>query len=410
MQKEVFRTKTKVSAVISAIVITGLFGGLFVFCIKDNPRSIETWTLGFPLFAVGLLFSVICLLEAFRSYLLYGEEGIEYCNGFSKPKRISLNELQFVDTNDHYIFVYYQRPGFIKPKYFRISIYINDIKAFYDWILEKADNPNFDRQVEKYNAEVDDFKYNRYDNLTEDEQAALLRRAWLTTKILWYAAILIGATCITSLFFIKKIPFPLFRISLIACLVFPLLLFIAMKISKGLIRFNTANISLYPSLLPAFSIISAINLILLYINMDSVIGSMNILYSITAVDAILLILYIICADSEELKGNGKTWGKIVNIVSLLVLFTLFSAGAVFSYNKEFDCSTPEIIETKVIDHKVSHGKHTSYYLTVSPWIDGETKKVSVSSKAYKKCEIGGTAYIHLYNGALGIHWYYVSKE
>ncbi len=412
MQKEVFKTKSKVTAVIVAIAITGIFGWLFGLFMKENPRSIETWAIGLPLFTLGLTLSVFCLLEAFRSYLLYGEEGIEYCNGFSKPKRISLDELQSVNTNDYYIFVYYQKPGFIKPKSFRISISINNISVFYEWILGKTENPILNKQIENFNEEIEDFRYNRYDNLSEDEQEALLRRARIVTKILWYAALLTGVTCIASLFFINKLPFPLFRISLIACLASPLVLFAVMKISKGLIRFNTANISIYPSVFSAFSIISSVMLILLLLFVDEVIGSMKILYWTAAVDAVLLIIYMFCADSEELKGSGKLLGKISTVIACLILFTMFSVGAVFSFNKEFDTSTPEIIATKVLDHKVSHGKSTSYYLTVSPWIDGKTesKKISVSNKAYKECVVGGTAYIHLYNGALGINWYYVSRK
>lgn len=412
MQKEVVKTRSKVLNIICALVITGVFGIMSGFFIKDNPQSIKTLALGLLLFAFGLALSVIWVAATFRSYLLYGEDGIEYCNGFSKPKRISLDELQSVNTNDYYIFVYYQKPGFIKPKSFRISISINNISAFYEWILGKTENPILNQQIENVNEEIEDFRYNRYDNLTEDEQVILLRRASLTVKILWYAALLTGATCIASLFFINKIPFPLFRISLIACLAFPLLLFAVMKISKGLIRFNTANITIYPSVISVFSIISAVMLILFMIYIDDFIGSMNILYWIAAVDIALFILYMLCADSEELKGSGKPLGKITNILALLILFTFFSTGAVFCCNKEFDSSAPEIIETKVIDHKVSHGKHTSYYLTVSPWIDGKTesKKISVSSKAYRECQVGGTAYIHLYNGALGINWYYVSKK
>ena len=73
---------------------------------------------------------------------------------------------------------------------------------------------------------------------------------------------------------------------------------------------------------------------------------------------------------------------------------------------------PGSTSTKVLDHDVHHGKSTSYYLTVSPWIDGKTesKKISVSSKAYRECQIGETAHIHLHNGALGINWYYVSRK
>ena len=412
MQKEVCKTKSKVTAVIVAIAITGIFGWSFGLCMKENPRSIETWAFAFPLFAVVLLFSVIWLFSIFRSYLLYGEEGIEYCNGFSKPKRISLDELQAVNANNYYIFVYYRKPGFIKPKSFKISIDINNISAFYEWILGKTENPILNKEIENFNEEIEDFRYNRYDNLSEDEQKVLLRRARIVTKILWYAAILLGVTCIASLFFINKLPLPLFRISLIACLAFPLVLFAVMKISKGLIRLNTANISIYPSVLSAFSIISSVMLILLLLFVDEVIGSMKILYWTAAVDAVLLIIYMFCADSEELKGSGKLLGKSSTVIACLILFTMFSVGAVFSFNKEFDTSTPDIIETKVIDHKVSHGKHTSYYLTVSPWIDGksESKKISVSSKAYRECQVGGTAYIHLYNGALGINWYYVSRK
>ena len=412
MQKEVVKTRSKVLNIICALVITGVFGIMSGLFIKDNPQSIKTLALGLLLFAFGLALSVIWVAATFRAYLLYGEEGIEYCNGFSKPKRISLDELQSVNTNDYYIFVYYKKPDFIKPKSVRISIDINNIDAFYEWILGKTENPILNKQIENFNEEIEDFRYNRYDNLSEDEQKALLRRARIVTKILWYAAILLGVICIASLFFINKLPFPLFRISLIACLAFPLVLFAVMKISKGLIRFITANISIYPSVLSAFSIISSVMFILLILFEDEVIGSMKILYWTAAVDAVLLIIYMFCADSEELKGSGKLLGKISTVIACLILFTMFSVGAVFSINKEFDTSTPEIVATKVLDHDVHHGKSTSYYLTVSPWIDDKTesKKISVSSKAYRECQVGGTAYIHLYNGALGINWYYVSRK
>ena len=91
------------------------------------------------------------------------------------------------------------------------------------------------------------------------------------------------------------------------------------------------------------------------------------------------------------------------------LFNMFLYGFGFSVcaNIMFDKSKPALFEVTVINQRVSKGKHTDYYLKVSPWIDGKTnqKEISVGSRLYAEVDPGDTVKIKLYKGFFGVPWF-----
>jgi hypothetical protein len=112
----------------------------------------------------------------------------------------------------------------------------------------------------------------------------------------------------------------------------------------------------------------------------------------------LLILY--CA---------KDIRKMIGTALLLVIFcAVYGYATVISLNGILDQSPPTIYKASVIKKRISSGKHTSYYLRLSPWgpVKGE-EEVDVGKAVYEKHPVGTGVEVIAKNGRLGIPWFLV---
>ncbi len=91
----------------------------------------------------------------------------------------------------------------------------------------------------------------------------------------------------------------------------------------------------------------------------------------------------------------------------LVLFTIgYPAGLLLIVNERFDNSRGEKHRVVVMDKRISKGKTTERYVTVSaggPWT--ETHELKVHRRAYEESETGKEMCLQIYHGSLGMEWW-----
>jgi hypothetical protein len=106
-------------------------------------------------------------------------------------------------------------------------------------------------------------------------------------------------------------------------------------------------------------------------------------------------------------ADSQRKASTVAITSLVLLAQ--SYGLVVFLNCQLDRSVPVIHRTVVESRRISRGRrHTSYYLTVSPWIDGGySEEVTVPSSTYGWHLEGSTVLIGVRTGSLSMPWYFV---
>jgi hypothetical protein len=100
--------------------------------------------------------------------------------------------------------------------------------------------------------------------------------------------------------------------------------------------------------------------------------------------------------------------KVGSLIAVSLFCLAHSYGLVVYFNCAFDHSKPLVYRAVVQSREISHGKHTSYYLTVSPWL-GEpgTKKIDVGSMTYGQHPEGSQVLIGVRPGTLAIQWFLV---
>lgn len=92
----------------------------------------------------------------------------------------------------------------------------------------------------------------------------------------------------------------------------------------------------------------------------------------------------------------------------LFLGATFGYGASIGLNGILDRGIPKTYRAAVKGKRVSHGKHTSYYLALSPWGPRtETKDVDVSSRLHDAARVGDSVDVLVQPGALGIPWFFL---
>ncbi len=117
---------------------------------------------------------------------------------------------------------------------------------------------------------------------------------------------------------------------------------------------------------------------------------------------ILIGFLLVCSAADGSRKRST-------LVLLCIFFAAESYGLTLFLNCQFDHSVPVIHRTSVVARRISRGrKHTSYYLTVSPWIDGRySEEISVPSSTYGWHEEGSTVLIGVRQGSLEMPWFFV---
>jgi hypothetical protein len=105
----------------------------------------------------------------------------------------------------------------------------------------------------------------------------------------------------------------------------------------------------------------------------------------------------------DIKPNKKP-----AMMLLMMLFTgAYFGGGLAIANALFDKSQPKYFETMVVGKRATTGRHSSYYLKVTPWGPmGEDNEISVNRSFYDSVSENQSIGIGLADGALKMPWFW----
>jgi hypothetical protein len=111
-------------------------------------------------------------------------------------------------------------------------------------------------------------------------------------------------------------------------------------------------------------------------------------------------------------GINRTVESVIGQAAvMLVTAMIFSFGSITQINCVFDKSPLQIYHAGVLGHHVTHGRHTSYYLYLTPWGPcHEQKEISVTGKMYANTNVGDTLNVDFKQGLLNIPWFEITKN
>lgn len=94
------------------------------------------------------------------------------------------------------------------------------------------------------------------------------------------------------------------------------------------------------------------------------------------------------------------------ILALIIFAGLYSAGLVAMANTISDHAPAKTYSADVLRKRISRGRSTSYYMTLSPWgpVDSPDE-LSVSSKIFHSFKVGDQVCLNLHPGSLHAPWY-----
>jgi hypothetical protein len=106
-------------------------------------------------------------------------------------------------------------------------------------------------------------------------------------------------------------------------------------------------------------------------------------------------------------GVAGPWQMII-VIGLIG--AALGYGAPGMIDTRFDAAQPQQFRATVSSMHVSHGKSTSYYLSLTPWGPRtEPSDVSVSSSLYNQVNPGDQVCVALHGGALAVPWFTVAQ-
>ena len=175
-----------------------------------------------------------------------------------------------------------------------------------------------------------------------------------------------------------------------------------LKYFKGLIRIDQRNNSAYPTIFWAFLAPSCGLLLRGLIDFEVFDNANSWLPA-----GVIALLYLINLFAGKTKKQMN--GSYLSIILVGLLMFGYGFGLVRIMNCRLDKSNEIRYQARVVKKRVSSGKHTTYYLELSPWGTlKENGEVAVGKKFYNSTNENDTVVVHFKKGEFDIPWYYIS--
>lgn len=115
---------------------------------------------------------------------------------------------------------------------------------------------------------------------------------------------------------------------------------------------------------------------------------------------VLALLFVLLLRPSKARKSNLWTGIFFCLV--------YSIGAIGMINCAFDGSKPTEYKTRVLDHYITTGRSTTYYLKIDAWgPKKESEDESVPKSVYNQVKKGDWATVYLKKGYLNIPWYFV---
>jgi hypothetical protein len=120
---------------------------------------------------------------------------------------------------------------------------------------------------------------------------------------------------------------------------------------------------------------------------------------------VTITLTALLAAADPAMGK-KRWALLA---TFLLAFS-YGAGVTAMADTLLDRTAPQTLRAEVLQKRISHGRHTTWYLRLSPWGPrDQPAEVSIHSSFYSSVQPGQIVCVYLYPGTLKIPWFQVGR-
>lgn len=115
---------------------------------------------------------------------------------------------------------------------------------------------------------------------------------------------------------------------------------------------------------------------------------------------VLTLLFVLLLRPSRVRKSNLWTG--------IFFFLFYSASTIGMVNCAFDGSKPTEYKTRVLDHYITTGRSTTYYLKLAAWgPKKESEDKDVPKPVYNQVKNGDWATVYVKKGCLNIPWYFV---
>ncbi len=390
-RKNVYRISKVVRVLTTCVLVPVLAFFLIgpVWMLVDSPSEAGFWWI-ILLSGIGLGGLVVFQLRAtYRASLELRPDGLLCTKGWGPPREVRFAELAGFRSgpsrNNQGLFLVY-RDKTRKP--FRIDLVYEQSHQLARLLREKLPDLDQDSIDTAMKEILNDTRLGATAALRRDA----LRRARKLARYLNGAAIVL-------LIWAIAIPEP-YDLVLILTALLPLVTLVLLRVSHGLLTLESKKTDVRPGV--AYALIGPGTTLAMRALIDWHIldwAGFWIPFSLLA-GALFSLAWFILPFPET--------GRLSQHIAVVFFSLLHSFGLVLFLNCAFDHTSPDLHHSTVQSRHISHGKHTSYYLTMRPWLDGvPVKQVDVGSSVYNRHPEGSDVLIGVRPGTLAIRWFFV---
>lgn len=368
------------------------FGFLLLIPIIPNVDinlEVYYWFL-LPLSVTMLFVLIVAFVNTIIGKFVIDKNKI-YTTGLFNNKQIYFNDIKGYRITEHFTFIESRND---KTR-IKLSNFYENRNELQDWLIWNYKNLN-ELEIIQEKQEI----LSKQDlGWTIEERESKFSKYKRLAKILnWSGGIIaIGTTLLlkTSDYII------------LLCIVYPIFCLLAILFSKGLLTIDERNEAVYPSVFWAF--FAPTSVVFLRALMYFKIYNYDNVWLLTAVIAFSFFFTLIINNRGFVFNKFERTSTIL-IFSVFIVFG-YSFGTVINLNCALDDSQLKKFKTIVLDKRITKGKSTNYYFTVSPWNNQkEPKEENTNETDYELIKKGDTITINFYEGKLNIPWYEIKLE
>lgn len=382
----------RIISYVLAPIATVPFGFLLLIPIIPNVDinlEVYYWFL-LPL-SVTMLFVIIV---AFVN-TIYGKFVIEknkiYTIGLFNNKQIYFDDIKGYRITEHFTFIESRND---KTR-IKLSNFYENRNELQDWLIWNYKNLN-ELEIMQEKQEI----LSKQDlGWTIEERESKFSKYKRLAKILNWSG---GIIAIVTTLLLKTSDY-----IILLCIVHPIFCLLAILFSKGLLTIDERNEAVYPSVFWAF--FAPTSVVFLRALMYFKIYNYDNVWLLTAV-IVFSFFFTLIINNRGFVFNKFEKTSTILIFSVFIVFG-YSFGTVINLNCALDDSQPKKFKTIVLDKRITKGKSTNYYLTVSPWNNQkEPKEENTNETDYELIKKGDTITINFYEGKLNIPWYEIKFD
>ena len=287
--------------------------------------------------------------------------------------------------NSTVLIIYPKNPGDAEIKIRDLGGSKKDLEK---WIRQNLTDLN----AADYQADMDSIKQDKSLGDTQEQRMALVQRAQIASKVLNSFAIVLS---LWGIYF----PYP-------QRLLFPVLLILPV-ISLGLVYYFRGALKFFVQRTKgAYSSIAIAFLFPVYVMTIRTSSEFNILkwegfwfqFFLLTLVFIVMALYLV----SEIKQKKY----------LILLFVIgcaaYSYAAIISLNCILDTSVPRTYKAQIMNKRISSGRNTKYYITLSPWeLKNEVSGIKVEQDVYDRHNTKENVDVITRKGRFDIPWFYI---